>query len=204
MEYSKHIADEICDRMIEGESLLKICKDDHMPSRVSVYRWVDDHPDFRRRYNYAREGQAHFYADLIRDIAFDDAGDVFIDGDKIVNDHARVQRARLKVDTLKWVAARLLPRVYSDKAEATPAPGLAVTHIERRLLPARPSEPRPEPPRQLTYQPPAPGELTPDQWGVLRDLLDLIKRTVGDRDFDAVAGVLREALLKHFGALEDA
>jgi hypothetical protein len=27
---------------------------------------------FRKRYNYAREAQAHYYADLIRDVAFDD------------------------------------------------------------------------------------------------------------------------------------
>jgi hypothetical protein len=31
-------------------------------------------------------------------IAFDDAGDVFIDGERLVNDHARVQRARLKAE----------------------------------------------------------------------------------------------------------
>jgi hypothetical protein len=119
--YTPEIAEEICNRMIEGESVLKICRDAHMPNRVVVYRWIESNAAFRQQYSYAREAQAHYYADLIRDVAFDDSGDFFVEGGRIVTDHARVQRARLKVDTLKWIAARF-NRAYSDKPlELAPA-----------------------------------------------------------------------------------
>jgi terminase small subunit-like protein len=49
---------------------------------------------------------------------------VFIDGERLVNDHARVQRARLKVGTLKWIMSKLAPKRYGDwpelAAEAEP------------------------------------------------------------------------------------
>jgi hypothetical protein len=49
----------------------------------------------------SRRLRTDWYSEETLKIAFDDAGDVFIDGERLVNDHARVQRSRLKVDTLK-------------------------------------------------------------------------------------------------------
>lgn len=39
-DYTPELADLICARIIEGESLRSICKDDDMPSAVSVYAWL--------------------------------------------------------------------------------------------------------------------------------------------------------------------
>ncbi|MGY8683379.1 hypothetical protein Q2941_37225 [Bradyrhizobium sp. UFLA05-153] len=63
----------------------------------------------------AREALMDFYCEEILKIAFDDSGDFFIDKDKrgrdvVVADHARVQRDRLKVDSLKWIMSKLAPR----------------------------------------------------------------------------------------------
>jgi hypothetical protein len=175
--YTPEIASEICDRMIEGESVLKICADDHMPARVTVYKWIESNAAFRQQYNYAREAQAHYYADLIRDVAFDDSGDFFVEDGRTVTDHARVQRARLKVDTLKWIAARF-NRAYSDKPaiEAAEPQQLVISWLE---TPSDAKPPERRPPAQITYQKPQmPADLTERDWSVMLETLELIKRTI--------------------------
>ncbi|MVT52108.1 hypothetical protein GPL17_16620 [Bradyrhizobium yuanmingense] len=121
-EYSPEIVDAICDRMVNGQGLLKICADEGMPGRVTVYRWLASNPEFRKRFAEAREALMDFYAEQILNIAFDESGDVILDQGKdgktsAVANHAKVQRDRLKVDSLKWTASRLFPKRYGDKME---------------------------------------------------------------------------------------
>jgi hypothetical protein len=121
-EYSPEVVDAICDRMVNGQGLLKICADDNMPGRVTVYRWLASKPEFRKRFAEAREALMDFYAEQILNIAFDESGDVILDQGKdgktsAVANHAKVQRDRLKVDSLKWTASRLFPKRYGDKME---------------------------------------------------------------------------------------
>ncbi|KRR20365.1 hypothetical protein CQ13_32495 [Bradyrhizobium retamae] len=128
IEYSEEIAAEICERMIEGKGLLQICKDEDMPARGTVYRWLDSRDSFRDRYARAREAQMDYFAELIREIAFDESGDIVLEqvGDKTtaVANHAKVQRDRLKVDSLKWIASKLFGRQYGDRpAEVPQTPG---------------------------------------------------------------------------------
>ena len=68
-KYSDHLAQVICLRIAEGESLNKICKDDEMPERVTIYRWLLQKEDFCNNYARAREDQAETHADEIVDIA---------------------------------------------------------------------------------------------------------------------------------------
>lgn len=128
IEYSEEIAAEICERMIEGKGLLQICKDEDMPARGTVYRWLDGRQSFRDRYARAREAQMDYFAELIREIAFDEFGDIVLEqvGNKTtaVANHAKVQRDRLKVDSLKWIASKLFGRQYGDRpAEVPQTPG---------------------------------------------------------------------------------
>lgn len=107
--------------MVQGKGLLQICSAEGMPDRVTVYRWLEKHEPFRNKYARAREALMDFYAEQILVIAFDESGDIVIeqDGDKskAVANHAKVQRDRLKVDSLKWIASRLFPKRYGDKME---------------------------------------------------------------------------------------
>ncbi|WP_456746487.1 terminase small subunit-like protein [Bradyrhizobium sp. USDA 4354] len=116
------MVDAICDQMVNGKGLLKICADENMPGRVTVYRWLASKPEFRKRFAEAREALMDFYAEQILSIAFDESGDVILDQGKdgktsAVANHAKVQRDRLKVDSLKWTASRLFPKRYGDKME---------------------------------------------------------------------------------------
>jgi len=118
IKYSDQLAVKICTRMILGESVAKICKDKDMPSQDTIYRWAfnKEHP-FADLYKRARELQAEKYVDEIMEIA-DNSDDDYkiVDGRKVI-DHENIQRARLRVDTRKWVACKVLPKIYGDKSQ---------------------------------------------------------------------------------------
>lgn len=62
------------------------------------------------QYARAREALVDWYADEIVRLAIEDAGS---DDDNPV----RVNRSRLRVDTLKWLMSKLHPKKYGDKVE---------------------------------------------------------------------------------------
>ena len=125
--YSDEIADEICERMINGESLIKVCKLEHMPSRAAVYRWFDARPDFEARCARAREGLADFLVDEIEELA---------DQTTELN----VNSMKVKISTKQWRAMKMAPRVYGDRTrtEVTGADGgpiqVKATTIDARQL----------------------------------------------------------------------
>lgn len=51
-KYTDALADEICRRIAEGEMLLQIVRDKHMPERSTIYGWIEQYEDFSD--NYAR------------------------------------------------------------------------------------------------------------------------------------------------------
>jgi len=55
-KYTQALADEICRRLADGETLLAICKDAHMPAESVVRGWASDTArEFSARYTRARE-----------------------------------------------------------------------------------------------------------------------------------------------------
>lgn len=117
-EYSQETAAVICARLSCGESLTKICKDDEMPAVSTVYKWMMQNEEFAKAYARAREEQADTMADEIVAIADDSRNDTQRDEDgNVIVDHDHIQRAKLRVDARKWVAAKLKPRMYSDRVD---------------------------------------------------------------------------------------
>lgn len=123
--FTTEIADRICEKLADGESLRTICAEEGMPSKGTVCRWLATNTEFRDQYARAREAQAEFYADEITDIADDGTNDWIEKRSRdgvpigyVVNGEA-VQRSKLRVDARKWVASKLLPKVYGDRVEAT-------------------------------------------------------------------------------------
>jgi hypothetical protein len=122
MPYDQAVADAICDRLTEGRTLSKIATDDDMPSAATIYRWLGATPTFREQYARAREHQMNAWSDEVLDISDDGSGDLITraraDGsDEEVVDHENIARSRLRVDTRKFLMARLAPKVYGDKVE---------------------------------------------------------------------------------------
>lgn len=118
--YSTEIAEVICQRLSEGESLRQICRNEDMPGKSSVMRWLDEREDFREQYARAHLLQADHFADEILEIA-DDGSNDWIEretrsGNTIESaDHEHINRSRLRVDARKWLMARMAPKKYGDK-----------------------------------------------------------------------------------------
>lgn len=100
--FTDALADEICERIMDGESLRSICADEHMPGRTTVHRWMADVAGFSTRCARAREIQA--------DTLFDDMQNVADEGNP-----EDVQRAKLRVSTMQWRASKLSPKKYGDR-----------------------------------------------------------------------------------------
>jgi hypothetical protein len=115
-KFGKKVTDEILNRMANGETLSNVCKSDTMPDRTTVRRWLERDAKFSAAYTRARELLADALADEAIRIADDATGDITKDakGKDQVNWEA-VQRARLRVDTRKWMAAKLFPKRYNDR-----------------------------------------------------------------------------------------
>lgn len=133
--YSDAIAETICLRLAEGESLKRICEDSDMPSRSMVFRWLHQNDVFRDKYAQAKERQAQYWAEEILDIADDGTNDYMetSDGREVLNGE-HVQRSKLRIDSRKWLLSKLLPKKYGERVhnEVTGADGGALqVHIVR-------------------------------------------------------------------------
>ncbi len=119
--FTEALAAKICRRLAEGETLRAICRDEAMPNKATVLRWLGEAKvDFRDQYAHAREMQADALFDEALEIADDASGDWAVDKDgKKTLDHEHVQRSRLRVDTRKWAAGKLAPKRYGDKLQHT-------------------------------------------------------------------------------------
>lgn len=117
-DFRQDIADEICNLLIGGQSLRTICKSDAMPAQSRVYQWLASNDAFREQYAHARELQADAIFDECLDIADEASNDFKVNADGAVTvDHDAVNRARLKIDTRKWMAGKLRPKKYGEKLE---------------------------------------------------------------------------------------
>jgi len=59
--YTPELVESICERLAEGESLRSICRDEAMPDRTTVTRWLAEIGDFATKYARAHEEQAEFH-----------------------------------------------------------------------------------------------------------------------------------------------
>lgn len=115
--FTQELADQICARLSDGETLRAICRDDGMPANQTVLRWVSKNEAFAEQYAEARKTGYTLMADQLTEIA-----------DNINGDPAR---DRLRVDTRKWLLSKALPKVYGDKVEHSGPGGSPIQHVHR-------------------------------------------------------------------------
>lgn len=119
--FTQEIADEICERQAKGEPLAVICRDDHMPSFTTVWRWEADREDFRNLSTRARELGTHFLAgDCIR----------IADGDGDPADK------RIRIDTRIRLIGKWNAKAYGEKVALTGDDGgpVKIERIERIIV----------------------------------------------------------------------
>lgn len=119
--FTEELANLICERLSEGESLRTICIDEWMPDKATVFRWLAKRDDFATIYARAREVQAEVLADELVEIADDGTNDWMerknADGDIIgwQENGEALRRSQLRVSTRQWIAERMLPKKYGTK-----------------------------------------------------------------------------------------
>lgn len=128
--YSDELAATICERLMDGESLRRICLDETMPNRSTVIRWMEASPDFATKCARARELQA----DLMDDMILDEA-------EACTPENA--QAARVRIAAYQWRAAKLAPKKYGDKLDLNHSGEIAVGTKEQRDAAVRAAEAKP-------------------------------------------------------------
>ena len=118
-KYNKEIASKICKRIMLGESMRSITKDEEMPNPDTVYLWLSTHEEFSEQYIKAKEDQADTLAEEILDIADNATNDWMATNDPdnpgYKQNGEAINRARLRVDARKWLASKLKAKKYGDK-----------------------------------------------------------------------------------------
>lgn len=108
----------ICNRIEEGEAVRTILKEKEMPNTETFYKWIDNDENKAKRYARACEDRATTIFEEILTIADDQECDVYKDADGVVQtNHNVIQRARLRVDSRKWIISKLQPTKYGDKVD---------------------------------------------------------------------------------------
>lgn len=118
------VKDTIIRRVTTGEGITRMCREDPaLPNQGTVYEHLAKDRVFAERYARAKEAQMDAMAEEIMDIADDGSNDTYTDAegfDHVNYDH--IQRSKLRVDTRKWLMAKLAPKKYGEKQEITVGP----------------------------------------------------------------------------------
>jgi hypothetical protein len=124
-KFSPELTEKICTQLASGKSLREICEHEEMPAKSTILRWLfeEDKKDFQDQYARAREIQAELLADELCLISDDGHNDWmekhYGDNTQWVENREAIARSRLRIDTRKWIAAKLLPKKYGEKTETT-------------------------------------------------------------------------------------
>ncbi len=116
-KYEPQLANLICNELLGGKSLRAICRE-HGITRSNVYQWKNCHPEFSDQYARARVGAAEDFIDQIIDIA-----------ENCPSDLAEIQKARMKIDSYKFLAMKLAPRIYGDLVKHEAGAEQSVTNV---------------------------------------------------------------------------
>jgi len=111
--YNTKIADEICAAIASSELGLAhlVQHNPHWPARQNIFLWLVEHPEFRDKYDRAKENQAEVIVEYTQEILNEQHKSIDEETGKVRLD---VPLMKLKIDTLKWHAGKLKPKKYGE------------------------------------------------------------------------------------------
>ena len=119
--WTEEVEAEIFERIANGEATRTICQDEWLPAWSTLNKRLASDAEFASRYARAKEDQADKIFEECLAIADSQEGDIIkVDGKEMVN-HDAIARAKLRIDTRKWMAGKLRPKVYGEKLDLTHA-----------------------------------------------------------------------------------
>ena len=105
-DYTQELAIRLCSEIALGRSLRKVCLEDWSPCMSTIFRWLLTNKEFKEQYAIASQQKADAHADEIQDLA-----------DDVELDQMAIAKAKLQIDTRKWIASKLKPKKYGEKIE---------------------------------------------------------------------------------------
>lgn len=118
LKNTEHGFDEFIASILGGGHMADFCKAREIPY-TTFYDWVRTDSRRAELYARAREDRAEKFADEIVAISDEISVTTKMDGENVTFaiDAAAVSRNKLRVDSRKWIAAKLKPRVYGDRVQ---------------------------------------------------------------------------------------
>jgi hypothetical protein len=133
--YTPELAREICTTIASSsKGIGRLCKDNpSWPTKETIFLWLKTYGDFSDQYARAKRLQIEVLVDEIIEIADDSSQDNIINQQgQIICNNASINRARLKIDTRKWIVSKLAPKIYGDKINNTHS--INISHEEALKL----------------------------------------------------------------------
>lgn len=127
--YTLEMGIRVCEAISESQmGIKKLClENDWMPSATTIKKWVredarekeTDKEGFATLYARAKDEQADSLVEEMLNIADDKTKDTVATEFGESGNAVAVARARLQIDTRKFIAAKLKPKKYGEKLDLT-------------------------------------------------------------------------------------
>ena len=104
LQITTEITNQICEKLMSGVPLTRICEAKDLPSLSTVHRLINKDPSFAKQIIQARKVGCQFYLDKMID-----------ELETVSNKDVGIVREKLH--HYRWLASKLLPSLYGDKQE---------------------------------------------------------------------------------------
>ncbi len=104
LQITTEITNQICEKLMSGLPLTRICEAKDLPSLSTVHRLINKDPSFAKQIIQARKVGCQFYLDKMID-----------ELETVSNKDVGIVREKLH--HYRWLASKLLPSLYGDKQE---------------------------------------------------------------------------------------
>lgn len=115
-KFTQEIADRLCELIMSGLSVHKICDFDDMPQRATVNTWLTKNSEFSYQYAQALQFRTHLKAEERHELI----ENAFIDIRNLpegVNANVWANLVKEQVRAIEWDAERLAAKRYKPKEE---------------------------------------------------------------------------------------
>jgi hypothetical protein len=113
--FCEELAEEICERLSEGEPLRHICREEGMPTWKTIYRWMEQNAELSTRIALARELGEVAIGEQCMEIADDEQHDWVMSKKSAITNEVAVSRAKLRVWTRLQLLAKWNPKKWGDR-----------------------------------------------------------------------------------------
>ena len=119
--YNLELGEKICNLISSSTDGIKtLCEaNDWMPCHATIKNWLRTNDEFLALYVRAKDEQADILVEQMLEIADDKTEDKIATEFGESGNSVAVARARLQIDTRKFIASKLKPKKYGDKLDLT-------------------------------------------------------------------------------------